>query len=65
MVQIFYLSPSALFPLGIASNKNNPVKTEFADARLAPKQLSKQCIQILKGDNYIILVPQRWRECFI
>jgi hypothetical protein len=56
------LSPSALFLLGIASNENNPVKTKFADARLALKQLSKQCIQTLKGDNYIISVPYRWRE---
>ena len=56
------LSPSALLLFGVASNPSNPVKTKFVDIRKVLDVMDYEDIKTLKGDNFIISVPYRWRS---
>ncbi len=58
-------SPYGMFLLGIRKDDGgiNP-KTFVADARKAIKLLSNEDIEILRGNNFIIRLPYRWRDAF-
>jgi hypothetical protein len=56
------LSPSALLLLGIASNHGNPVKTKFVDARKVLSLMEEEDLKLLRGENFTISVPYRWRS---
>ncbi|MBM3418283.1 MAG: hypothetical protein FJY17_05105 [Bacteroidetes bacterium] len=56
-------SPMALLLLGIRHDNQGP-KTNVADSREALKLLSKEDIETLYGENFVLRLPYRWRSAF-
>lgn len=59
----FNMTPTGLLLTGVREDPRMP-KTRFADARLAVDLLTPADLEILRGNNFRIRVPYRWREAF-